>query len=72
MIWDTAGVDKYKSNIGIFYRKSIGALLVYDITNLKSFEKLPQLIEEVKNFAEPEILFFLVGNKLDLVNQNLK
>ena len=48
------------------YRKSIGALIVYDITKEQSFMSVRKWIEEVREHAEPEIVIMLVGNKLDL------
>ena len=48
------------------YRKSIGALIVYDITKEQSFMSIKKWIEEVREHAEPEIVIMLVGNKLDL------
>ena len=42
-IWDTAGQEKYRSLAKIFYSNSNVAILVYDITNRKSFE-------EIKNY----------------------
>ena len=42
-IWDTAGQEKYRALSKIFYKDSEIAILVYDITNKKSFE-------EIKNY----------------------
>lgn len=36
-IWDTLGQERFKAIAPIFYRRSIGALLVYDVTNKESF-----------------------------------
>jgi Rab family, other len=52
------------------YRKSIGALIVYDITKEQSFMSVRKWIEEVKEHAEPDIVIMLVGNKLDLCEQH--
>ena len=42
-IWDTVGQEKFRSLAKIFYKSSNAAILVYDITNRKSFE-------EIKNY----------------------
>ena len=47
-IWDTAGQEKYRSLTKIFYTNSNVAILVYDITNRKSFE-------EIKNYWYKQI-----------------
>ena len=36
-IWDTLGQEKFKSMAPIFFRKSAGAFLVYDVTNMETF-----------------------------------
>ncbi len=39
-IWDTAGQERYQSLGVAFYRGAEACVLVYDITNAKSFENL--------------------------------
>ena len=39
-IWDTAGQEKYRSLSKIFYKESTIAILVYDITNKRSFNEI--------------------------------
>ena len=39
-IWDTAGQEIYRSLAKIFYKDSSAAILVYDVTNRKSFEEV--------------------------------
>lgn len=69
-IWDTAGQERFKAITSAHYRKSIGALIVYDITKEQSFMSVKKWIEEVREHAEPEIVIMLVGNKLDLAEQH--
>uniref|UniRef100_A0A3Q3GN61 Ras-related protein Rab-21 n=1 Tax=Labrus bergylta TaxID=56723 RepID=A0A3Q3GN61_9LABR len=54
-IWDTAGQERFHALGPIYYRDSNGAILVYDITDEDSFQK-------VKNW----ICLCIVGNKIDL------
>jgi len=72
-IWDTAGQEKYQSVQGVFYRGSDGCVLVYDITNVESFQSLRKWKEEFLNGANvsnPESFpFVLVGNKADMVTE---
>ena len=65
-IWDTAGQERYKSITSAYYKGSKGVLIVYDITNMETFEKIEQWLGEVKEKAGNEIKVILVGNKLDL------
>lgn len=39
-IWDTAGQERYRAITSSYYRGALGALIVYDITNQKSFESI--------------------------------
>ena len=41
-IWDTLGQEKFKSVAPLYYKKSVGAFLVYDITDRKSFEGMDE------------------------------
>lgn len=43
------------------------ALLVYDVTNRRSFESLQAWAEEVKNVAPKDVMLALIGNKSDLL-----
>ncbi len=68
-IWDTGGQERFSSIRPMYYRGSLGALLIFDVTNAASFEHLPQWIEEVRANVKTEIPLLLVGNKSDLVDQ---
>ncbi|MFX0083183.1 MAG: GTP-binding protein [Candidatus Hodarchaeota archaeon] len=68
-IWDTGGQERFSSIRPMYYRGSLGALLIFDLTNSASFEHLPQWIEEVRTNVKTEIPLLLVGNKSDLVDQ---
>ncbi|MEE9377129.1 MAG: GTP-binding protein [Candidatus Lokiarchaeia archaeon] len=68
-IWDTGGQERFSSIRPMYYRGSLGALLIFDLTNAGSFDHLPQWIEEVRANVKTEIPLLLVGNKSDLVAQ---
>jgi len=68
-IWDTGGQERFSSIRPMYYRGSLGALLIFDLTNSASFEHLPGWIEEVRANVKNEIPLLLVGNKSDLVEQ---
>ena len=65
-IWDTAGQEKYKSIIRGYYKNSVCALIVYDITNKQSFDNIYKWMEDCKNQSPKNILMALIGNKNDL------
>ncbi|MFW9825153.1 MAG: GTP-binding protein [Candidatus Thorarchaeota archaeon] len=68
-IWDTGGQERFSSIRPMYYRGSLGALLIFDLTNSASFDHLPGWIEEVRANVKIEIPLLLVGNKSDLVDQ---
>lgn len=65
-IWDTAGQERYNSLIPMYYRGAHGALVVYDITSNKSFERAQAWIKELSIEKPSNFLKVLVGNKVDL------
>ncbi|KAK2195545.1 bifunctional P-loop containing nucleoside triphosphate hydrolase/Small GTPase/Small GTP-binding protein domain [Babesia duncani] len=69
-IWDTAGQERYRSITSAHYRRAVGALLVYDVTNRHSFNNCQKWLDELRSAAEPEIVVVLLGNKIDLVQQD--
>ena len=49
-IWDTAGQERFRSLARVFYNNAAVCIMVYDITNKKSFEELKNFwAEDVKN-----------------------
>ena len=65
-IWDTAGQEQFRSLTNIFIKDSKIVIIVYDITNRKSFENIINWHNEIKNNAPEDSVLFLVGNKIDL------
>lgn len=66
-LWDTAGQERFRSLTTSFFRDSMGFLLVFDITNERSFLEVQNWIEQLKVHAycdNPDIV--LCGNKVDL------
>lgn len=65
-VWDTAGQEKYRSLGPVYYRNTIAAILVFDITDRQSFQDLSGWIENFRSVAGSKPLIFIVGNKADL------
>ena len=68
-IFDTAGQEKYRSIVSNYCRKALGCFLVFDITNKSTFEQCKNFLFDIKQIAEPDCVFLLVGNKIDLEEQ---
>ena len=70
-IWDTAGQENFRSITRAYYKNSVCAMVVYDITNRDSFEHVQNWIEDVRNQSPKTVLIILVGNKIDLEDQRI-
>ena len=69
-IWDTVGQEKYRSLAKIFYKDAKIIIFVYDITREFSFEALKDFwYKETQNNADNDPILALVGNKIDLYEQ---
>ena len=65
-IWDTAGQECFKSITRAYYKNSVCAIVVYDITCQDSFDNVSTWIEDCKNYSPKNVYIVLVGNKSDL------
>ena len=65
-IWDTAGQERYRALTPNYYRQANGALLAYDITDRKSFERVISWIAELQAQADKNIVIVVAGNKCDM------
>jgi len=68
-IWDTAGQETFRSITRAYYKNSVCAFLVYDITNRESFFNIHSWMEECKVQSPKTITMVLIGNKVDLIEQ---
>ena len=69
-IWDTSGRESYTAYTFAPFRRAVGAMLVYDVTNERSFANAKRWMEGLRDHAEPDIVIMLVGNKIDLYDRN--
>ena len=65
-IWDTVGHDAFNSLTRMYYKGTHGALLVYDITNAESFEKVKYWLEDLRENGSGLERVVIVGNKSDI------
>ena len=66
-IWDCCGMEVYRSLISSFLQSASVFLLVYDVTNVKSFEDIDVWLKTAKEKNDGEIEHFvLIGTKIDL------
>ena len=65
-IWDTAGQVKYKAITRNLFLKVMGAIIIYDITNEKSYTNLKSWVELIREECGSHMQIIIVGNKCDL------
>ena len=65
-VWDTAGQERFRTITTSYYRSSQGILLVYDITDVKSFQSIRSWISQILLHADLNVNKILIGNKCDL------
>lgn len=69
-IWDLSGKKKFKNMIPLFLKSSCCIILVYDVNNKKTFIKGLKLLEKNKSYISSKTLIYIVGNKIDLYNND--
>ena len=65
-IWDTAGQERFRTITTAYYRGAMGIMLVYDITNEKSFENIKNWIRNIEEHASADVEKMILGNKCDM------
>jgi len=64
-IWDTAGQERFKTITTAYYRGAMGILLVYDVTDEKTFNSITSWMSAIKQHASDGVNKVLLGNKAD-------
>ena len=67
-LWDTAGQERYRSLGPIYFRKSSGAVLVYDLGSPESVKGLEAWFTEFRSVVGENVPVFVVANKSDLID----
>ena len=66
-IWDTAGQERFRNITNQYYKGADGIILVFDVTDQKSFEKIKEWMSQIKaNTQADQIGRVLLGNKCDI------
>jgi Ras-related protein Rab-1A len=68
-IWDTAGQERFRTITSSYYRGAHGIIVVYDITDIDSFNNVKTWLNEIDRYASENVDKLLVGNKCDLTEQ---
>jgi small GTP-binding protein len=66
IVWDTAGQEKYRGIVPMYFSRAAFILIVYDITNRTSFDNVRGWISLSQSKAPDVSKLVIVGNKCDL------
>ncbi|KAI1726869.1 ras family domain-containing protein [Ditylenchus destructor] len=70
-IWDTAGQERFHTITTSYYRGAMGIMLVYDITNAKSFDNIAKWLRNIDEHASEDVVKMLLGNKCDMADRRV-
>ena len=73
-LWDTAGQERFRSLPIKYYQNADGVLLLFDVNNRESFEKVNIWFEDIKKSVKKDSRknIYLIGNKIDLKREVTK
>ena len=74
MMWDTANVERFKGckMMPSFWRNSVGAIVVFDLSNFESFRSVGDWLKELKENCKATAAIYLVGNQSDCDKRAVK
>jgi len=67
-LWDTAGQEMYRNIIPIYFKGAFFAILVFSMSDSKSFQSLENWMSQIYEHADQTISIVIVGNKCDMQN----
>ncbi|KAF7990680.1 hypothetical protein HCN44_000485 [Aphidius gifuensis] len=68
-LWDTAGQERFRNVTTAYYHEAKGIILVYDVTNEKSFDNIINWLSLVNDRAPADVKKILLGTKCDIENK---
>ena len=72
-LWDTAGEERFRSMLPMYYKSSKAAIFTYDVGNALSFQNIEDWVSELNDHVNADdIILYLVGNKKDLPPEQRK
>ena len=71
-IWDTCGQEKYRSLNKLFFNDVKGIVLMYDVSDKKSFQNLDKWLNDIsEHIIKEDVAIVLRGNKIDIKPRNI-
>jgi len=70
-IWDTAGQERFHTITTSYYRGAMGIMLVYDITQEKTFDNIAKWLRNIDEHASEGVERMILGNKCDMESKRM-
>ena len=70
-IWDTCGQERLRALTANYYRNADGIMLLFDLTQISTFNNLQNWIESVQEKVQDQLPLVIVGNKTDLIEHQV-
>merc|ERR1711871_481635 len=70
-IWDPAGQERFRTITQAYYRGAMGILLVYDVTDDKSFNNIRTWMRNIEQHANEQVVKILLGNECDMPEKKM-
>ncbi|KAK4279306.1 hypothetical protein QN277_011105 [Acacia crassicarpa] len=67
--WDTAGQERFRTITSSYYRGAHGIIIVYDVTEMESFNNVKQWLNEIDRYANDSVCKLLVEMKGQPIEQ---
>lgn len=67
-VWDVGGQSLNSKSLAQYLASTDAIFMVYDITNIESFDNLHDWLSNIKKYAANVKCIYVVGNKIDLMN----
>ncbi|KAJ5076544.1 gtp-binding protein ypt1 [Anaeramoeba ignava] len=72
-IWDTAGQERFQISFSSsIYKNADIDIVVFDLTNEESLNKIGSYLKEIENNTRANPLIAIVGNKSDLIEEQIE
>jgi len=70
-IWDTAGQERFRTITTSYYRGAMGVMLVYDVTDEKTFNNIRNWMSNIEKHASEQVIKMILGNKCDMEDKRV-
>ena len=72
-LWDTGGEERFRAMAPLYYRDANAAVLVYEVSDLKSFQSMQYWLNELNSrVKQDDLILALAGNKCDLPENTIQ